>query len=61
LGLGDTEDGNPYLVAVNGDGVIELLLISDVTVNWRYDPKTELWSDTDTGVTEQPFGDAEDG
>lgn len=46
-------------MAVNGDGVIELMLISDVIVDWRYDPKTELWSDVTTGATEEPFGDSD--
>ena len=46
-----------FVLAVNGDGVIELLGIGEVVVDWRYDPKTELWSDVATGVTEEPFGD----
>lgn len=46
-----------WLIAVDSDGVIEQLLFGEVTVNWRYDPKTELWADSDTGATEEPFGD----
>ena len=61
VAVGETDDGNPYFLAVDGDGTVELMLITDVIVNWRYDPKSELWEDSDTGATEQAFGDSDGG
>lgn len=62
VAIGTTpETGDPYFVGVDGDGTVELLLLGDVTVNWRYDPKTELWEDSDTGAPEQAFGDSDGG
>lgn len=49
----------PFLMVVDMNGVIELLGISEITVDWRYDPATELWGDPTTGSTEDPLGDEE--
>jgi hypothetical protein len=37
------------LLCVDGDGRLGWEPLSLLTVDWRYDPKTELWSDPTTG------------
>ena len=61
IAAGMSADGSvpPFLMVVDMHGVIELLGISKITVDWRYDPDTELWGDPTTGSTEDPLGDEE--
>lgn len=59
IGMGaEPETGSPYLIAVDGDGNIGMMMLTDVTVDWRYDPKSELWNDVN-GADAAPFGDSD--
>lgn len=40
-------------VAVDGDGRMELLMLTEFLVDWRYDPKSQLWD----GPRPQAAGD----
>jgi hypothetical protein len=52
-------DELPFLLAVDMGGHLEFLPIDEVLVDWRYDPKTEIW-DNIRSTTQSPFG-GEDG
>ena len=59
--MDDVQLDVPLLMAVDMNGVMELMGINEAVIDWRYDPKTQLWSDP----TEQPdpvdtFGDGPD-
>jgi hypothetical protein len=47
----------PFVVGVDMDGQMELLTLADVKVDWRYDPKTEMWDDVGAVVASGPFGE----
>lgn len=61
VGMG-AEGDIPFLVAVDMDGQMELLTLADVKVDWRYDPKTEMWDDVGAVIVQSsadPFGEGE--
>ena len=45
-------EGSLYLLVVDGDGKIDVVSPKEVTIDWRYDPKTELWTDTNGNPTD---------
>ena len=53
-------DVGAVLMAVDMNGEIEWVPIEDVTVDWRYDPKTGIWDDP-TSQPDPAFGDNEEG
>ena len=52
-----TADDVAFFMAVNMDGGVELLSVGEVLVDWRYDPKTEMWDDVGATVASGPFGE----
>ena len=56
VGIGLTGD-TPFLVCVDMTGTMELLGMAELTVDWRYDPKTEMWDDVGAVVASGPFGE----
>jgi len=57
VGLVDGGDNEyAYVMAVDGDGVIEFLPPDAVRIDWRYNPATELWSGGEI-TREEELGD----
>ena len=56
VGVIDSETDGMSVIAVDGDGHLERLYWDQLTIDWRYNPATELWSGGDIS-REEELGD----
>jgi len=61
IGMGVSDEVS-FMVVVDMNGVIELVTIDKIVVDWRYDPQTEMWDDVGSLIRppqSSSYGEAE--